>query len=114
MHIALVIKLQLTTLYSFITRLLTTLESDEKWQVSSMLTSVAFDVFQKSRNTLAHLSENLRILVKLLFNLYCFKMLKMSLLSLKKCVKKFVAILEKLKKIRKISEKFWSNIEILI
>ncbi len=32
----------------------------------STWTSVAFDVLQKSRNTLAHLSENLKIPVKLL------------------------------------------------
>ncbi len=38
-------------------------------------TSVAFDVSQKSRNTLAHLSENLKIPVKLLLKhtvLYSF------------------------------------------
>ncbi len=36
------------------------------WYVSSAWTSFAFDVFQKFRNTLTHLSENLKIPVKLL------------------------------------------------
>ncbi len=50
--------------YSFITRLLS--ESNETWHTSSTWASVAFDVFQKFRNTLTHQSENLKITVKLL------------------------------------------------
>ncbi len=36
------------------------------WYTSSTWTSIAFDAFQKSRNSIAHLSENLKIPVNLL------------------------------------------------
>ncbi len=41
-------------------------KSSKMWHTSVTWTSVAFDVFQKFRNTLVHLSENLKNSVKLL------------------------------------------------